>query len=132
MITSSAVSVAIAYARAQIGCPYIYGANGPCSRGFDCSSLVQQAYRAAGMNVSRTSEQQWAQLGHVSTPQAGDLVFFTGSPIDPPPGHVGIVVDPARHLMIDAYGAGTRVREETYGESGSAQGLSSVTGYTAP
>ena len=47
VITSSVVSTAIAYERKQLGCPYVYGADGPCSKGFDCSSLVQQAYAHA-------------------------------------------------------------------------------------
>jgi len=131
-VSSGTVTTAIAYARKQIGCPYVYGGTGPCSSGFDCSGLVQQAYGAAGVGIPRTSEDQWAQLRHVSTPETGDLVFFTGSSIDPPPGHVGMIVDPVRHLMLDAYGAGTYVREETYGESSSAQGLSIVTGYAEP
>ena len=41
---------------------------------------------------------------HVQTPKRGDLVFFTGSPIDHPPGHVGIYLAP--HRMIDAYAGG--------------------------
>jgi cell wall-associated NlpC family hydrolase len=69
-------------------------------------------------------------MRHVSSPQPGDLVFFAGSPIDPPPGHVGIVVSPARHLMIDAYGAGTVVRYDRYGPRATAPGLQNVVGFT--
>jgi cell wall-associated NlpC family hydrolase len=120
-------AVAIAYAQGQIGKPYIYGASGPSA--FDCSSLTQAAYAHAGLSIPRTSEGQWAAMQHVSSPQPGDLVFFTGSPIDAPPGHVGIVVNPARHLMIDAYGSGTAVRYDTYGLPSSAPGLSDPTGF---
>ena len=133
VITSSVVSTAIAYERKQLGCPYVYGADGPCSKGFDCSSLVQQAYRAAGVDIFRTSQQQWAELRHVATPRIGDLVFFAGSDGTPTaPGHVGIILDPLHHLMIDAYAAGTYVREETYGKSTSAPGLSIVVGFAVP
>lgn len=83
---------AIAYARHQIGCPYVYGATGPCDAGFDCSGLMMQAYAAAGVRIPRTSEQQWADLPHVSHLEPGDLVLAVGSPIDPPPGHVGMYI----------------------------------------
>jgi hypothetical protein len=45
---------------------------------------------------------------------------------------VGIVVDPARHLMIDAYAAGWPVEFDTYGLPSSAGGLSPVVGFTDP
>jgi cell wall-associated NlpC family hydrolase len=122
-----AAASAIAFAQKQIGDPYLYGATGPDY--WDCSGLTQAAYAAAGISIPRTSEQQWAAMTPVSAPQPGDLVFFTGSPIDSPPGHVGIVVDPARHLMIDAYASGVPVREETYGLPSSAPGLSAPWGY---
>ena len=107
---SPAAATAVAFARAQLGKPYIYG--GPTapgtSGGFDCSGLVQAAWAAAGVQIPRTSEQQWAQLPHVSSPQPGDLVFYTGSPIDPPPGHVTMYAGGGQ--MIEAYGAGVPIR----------------------
>ena len=51
---------------------------------------------------------RWADLPHVSSPQPGDLVFYTGSPIDPPPGHVTLYADGGQ--MIEAYGAGVPIR----------------------
>jgi cell wall-associated NlpC family hydrolase len=126
-------AAAVAYARSQAGCPYTWGGTGPCRAGFDCSGLVMMAWRAAGVTLARTSQQQWATEPHVTVPQPGDLVFFAGADgTTTSPGHVGLVVDPARHLMIDAYGAGTAVREETYGRPWSAPGLSSPLGFTDP
>ena len=61
---SPAAATAVAFARAQIGKPYVYGATGPDA--FDCSGLVQAAWAAAGVQIPRTSEQQWADLPHVS------------------------------------------------------------------
>ena len=116
---------AIAFAEAQIGKPYVYGAAGPGS--YDCSGLVMRAY---GLS-QRTSEEQWAALPHTSHPRRGDLVFFVGgdTSLDPSPGHVGIYLSP--HEMIDAYGYGTYVRKESFGEPGSAPGLVLV-GYAIP
>ncbi len=99
---SAAAATAISFARAQLGKPYVYGATGPDS--FDCSGLMQ----AAGVAIPRTSEQQWASLPHVTAPQPGDLVFYTGSPIDPPPGHVTMYLGGGQ--MIEAYGTGYPIR----------------------
>ena len=52
------VQTAISYAEQQLGKPYQFGATGPDA--FDCSGLVMMAYRAAGINIARTSQQQWA------------------------------------------------------------------------
>ncbi|MFB7124969.1 hypothetical protein DR950_11930 [Kitasatospora xanthocidica] len=66
----------IAFAQAQLGKPYGWGKNGPAT--FDCSGLTSQAYRAAGVTISRTSEEQWKDGPHVDRAnlQPGDLVFF--------------------------------------------------------
>jgi cell wall-associated NlpC family hydrolase len=127
----TAAAKAIAYARAQIGDPYQWGGTGPGA--FDCSGLVMMAYRAAGVSIARTSQAQWATEPHVSVPAPGDLVFFAGADGTPSsPGHVGLVVDPSRDLMIDAYAPGVPVHEETYGQPGSAPGLQDPVGFTDP
>ena len=91
------------------------------------------AYRAAGITIPRTSQQQWANGRHIPASQAqpGDLVFFAGSDGTPTaPGHVGIVVNPATHTMIDAYATGYGVEYDTYGLPTSKGGLSPVTGFS--
>ena len=51
-----------------------------------------------------------------SQAQPGNLVFFDGSDGTPTaPGHVGIILNPAAHTMIDAYATGYTVEEDTYG-----------------
>jgi cell wall-associated NlpC family hydrolase len=134
--TPPALSQVIAYARAQIGKPYAWGGTGPDA--YDCSGLVMMAYRQIGItfNSSRpTADTEW-QYGPQVTPASlvpGDLVFFPGSDgTDADPGHVGIVVDPAAHLMIDAYATGYPITEETYGLPSSRDGLTAVVGFTAP
>jgi cell wall-associated NlpC family hydrolase len=121
------------WAEAQLGKPYVYGATGPDA--FDCSGLAMMAYRTAGITIPRTSQAQWAWGRQVpaSHVQPGDLVFFAGAHGTPAaPGHVGIVLDPATHTMIDAYATGYGVEEDTYGLPASKGGLSPVTGFTRP
>jgi len=123
----------LAYAEAQLGKSYQYGATGPDA--FDCSGLAMMAYRAAGITIPRTSQAQWAYGRQVpaSQVQPGDLVFFAGADGTPAaPGHVGIVLDPVAHTMIDAYTAAYPVEEDTYGLPDSKGGLSPVVGFTRP
>jgi cell wall-associated NlpC family hydrolase len=107
-----AAAQAIAYARQQIGKPYLWGGTGPDA--FDCSGLVQQAYAHAGVSIARTSQDQWATERHVSSPQPGDLAFFVGAlqPGESSPGHVGIVIGHGK--MIEAYGTGYPIRVASY------------------
>ena len=123
----------LAYAEAQLGKPYIYGEAGPDA--FDCSGLAMMAYRAAGIVIPRTAAAQWAYGTQIpaSQVQPGDLVFFAGADGTPAaPGHVGIVLNPAAHTMINAYETGYPVEEDTYGLPTSKGGLSPVVDFTRP
>ncbi|MFI6659600.1 NlpC/P60 family protein [Streptomyces sp. NPDC050523] len=67
---------AVAYATAQIGKPYEWGAEGPAT--YDCSGLTSQAWADAGHAIPRTSQEQWKQLKHVDVKdmRPGDLVIY--------------------------------------------------------
>src|SRR5262249_29958767 len=100
-----------------------------------CSGLAMMAYRATGITIPRTSQAQWNWGRQIPASQAqpGDLVFFAGSDGTPAaPGHVGIVLDPAAHTMINAYATGYTVAEDTYRPRASKEGLSPVVGFTRP
>ncbi|MFH9041433.1 NlpC/P60 family protein [Streptomyces sp. NPDC017966] len=97
---------ALAFARAQIGKPYVWGATGPGS--YDCSGLTQAAWKAAGVTLPRTTYDQ-VDAGTtvpVSQAQPGDLVFFYDDVT-----HVGIYI--GNGMMIHAPKPGTYVREES-------------------
>ncbi len=67
---------AVAYARAQLGKPYVWGGTGPPQySGFDCSGLTGAAWRSAGVTIPRVSEDQWAEGHKVGHPEPGDLVY---------------------------------------------------------
>ncbi|MCY0932485.1 C40 family peptidase [Streptomyces sp. H27-H1] len=65
-----------AFARAQMGSAYVYGGTGPS--GWDCSALVQAAYKAAGIALPRVSQSQSA-VG-TSVPlndlRPGDILYW--------------------------------------------------------
>lgn len=73
----------IAAALGQVGKPYVWGATGPDS--FDCSGLVQWAYRQAGVLMPRTAAEQFLTGTHIplSAAAPGDLLFWTYDPNDP-------------------------------------------------
>jgi cell wall-associated NlpC family hydrolase len=94
--TGSQADAAIAFAYSQLGCPYVYGATGPCSSGFDCSGLVMQAWSHAGITIPRDTYEQWAALPHISASaiEPGDLLYYNGE------SHVSIYVGGG--MIIDA------------------------------
>jgi peptidoglycan DL-endopeptidase CwlO len=115
LTSDTAAATAISYAEQQLGKPYQWGGTGPDA--FDCSGLVMMAYRAAGIAIPRTSQQQWSWGPRISASQVqpGDLVFFAGSDGTPTsPGHVGLVIGGG--MMIEAYATGFPIRIAPYGD----------------
>ena len=103
--TGTQADTAVAFAFAQLGCPYVYGATGPCNQGFDCSGLVMSAWASAGVTIPRDTYQQWAALPHIPVAdiKPGDLLYYNGI------GHVAIYVGGG--MIIDAPTPGEVVRE---------------------
>lgn len=101
---SSGAAAAVAYARAQVGKPYIMGATGPDA--FDCSGLTSAAWSRAGVGIPRTSQEQASAGVEVSLAniQPGDLVIFY-----PGATHVGIYVGGG--MLVDAANPRVGVRE---------------------
>ncbi|HEY3481581.1 MAG TPA: NlpC/P60 family protein, partial [Streptomyces sp.] len=100
--TSSKAATAIAFARQQLGKPYVWGATGPTS--YDCSGLTQAAWKAAGIDLPRTTWDQVKFGTRVSTSnlQPGDLIFFYSDI-----SHVGLYIGGG--MMIHAPHTGTVV-----------------------
>ncbi|WP_406297355.1 NlpC/P60 family protein [Embleya sp. NBC_00888] len=76
---AAGVSAAIAYAKAQLGKPYVWGGEGP--RGYDCSGLVMRAWREAGVNMTHFAATQYVESTPVSyrNLRPGDLIFWSGT-----------------------------------------------------
>ncbi|HEY0718319.1 MAG TPA: C40 family peptidase [Streptosporangiaceae bacterium] len=130
-VPNQAVAQAISYAQQQIGKPYLWGGTGPDA--FDCSGLMMMAYQAAGIDIPRTSQAQfaWGPSVPASQVEPGDLVFFAGSDgTATDPGHVGLVIGGGK--MIEAYATGFPLRVSSYGSASAAGGDTQVVGFTRP
>jgi peptidoglycan DL-endopeptidase CwlO len=112
---SGRAAVAVRFAYAQLGKPYVYGASGPSS--YDCSGLTMRAWGAAGVSLSHNAAAQQSETRPVSYAdlQPGDLVFF-GSPA----GHVGIYIGGGR--MIAAPHTGDVVKIQSVAVHGGFSG----------
>lgn len=71
------VEKAIAFAKAQLGEPYKWGAAGPGS--WDCSGLTMRAWGAAGVSLSHYAGAQYASTKAVpvSKIERGDLLYWS-------------------------------------------------------
>lgn len=117
---SGGAQQAIATAEKALGSMYQYG--GDCkppfslskNQGCDCSSLVQFAWAAAGVNLPRTAEEQvhsGTAVASVSQLRPGDLVFSRGSDGGTPaaPGHVGMYIGGSQVIAAPHTGVAVRI-----------------------
>lgn len=106
--TTSAKQSVIKTAKKMLGVKYRYGGSSP-SRGFDCSGLVQYSHRLAGINIPRTTGQQYKAATRISRRylKAGDLVFFKTS-ASRAVSHVGIYL--GNNQFIHAPSSGKQVK----------------------
>jgi cell wall-associated NlpC family hydrolase len=99
-----AAGAAVNFAMSQQGKPYVFGSNGPDS--WDCSSLVQAAYRAAGVSIPRVTYDQ-AKIGRgVGRGEVapGDLIiYYSGQ------SHVAMAIDGTRAVHASTEGIPVKV-----------------------
>lgn len=106
--TAAERAVAVRVAMSKLHSPYMRGAIGP--RRFDCSGLVNFAYRRAGFPLSARSSYDLYEHGAIVARRAlrpGDLVWTW----DRAKGHVGIYIGNGRY--VHAPGFGRRVEVAT-------------------
>jgi cell wall-associated NlpC family hydrolase len=118
--TPTPVVVAIRWALAQVDTPYTFGGDctdphgGNPAHQCDCSSLMQQAYRIAGIRIPGHHDQVHAgtPVAGVTGVRPGDLIFIPGSDgTASNPGHVGMAIGSG--LLVQAPGTGDTVKIST-------------------
>jgi hypothetical protein len=97
----------LASARAELGKPYVWGAEGPNT--FDCSGLMQFIFAENGINLPRTAEEQRKATSQVTNPVAGDLVFY-GAPAH----HVALYIGNGYMLAAPSTGDVVKI-QKVYG-----------------
>ncbi|MEV0535813.1 C40 family peptidase [Kitasatospora sp. NPDC050463] len=111
------VQTAIRWALGQLGTPYQWGGSCTDSHGTDpmgrcdCSSLMQMAYKAAGITLTRTTYTQVTEGTAVSAGalKPGDLLFTRGTALRPE--HVGMFIGGG--LVVHAPKTGDVVKVST-------------------
>ncbi len=118
---SSVAQRAVSAAMTRLGDRYVFGATGP--KRFDCSGLVQWAYRQAGISTTHYTGTLWNDYRHIPESQLkpGDLVFFYRDH-----HHVGIYI--GNGLMINAPHTGDVVRIASIAGHGHYSGAVRVVG----
>jgi len=105
-----AAAHAVGLAREYLGTPYVWG--GESAKGFDCSGLLQYVWAKQGVNIPRTTYDQW-DAGQAVQPdqlRPGDAVFFHGSDAKVEngrtlPGHVGMYIGNGNIIQAPHTGA---------------------------
>jgi cell wall-associated NlpC family hydrolase len=107
--SASGVARAIAFARSQIGDPYVWGAAGP--NAWDCSGLTMGAWRAGGISLPHYSVAQYEESTPISSSalRPGDLVFWGSSSSPSSIYHVALYV--GNGMIIQAPRTGEDVQE---------------------
>jgi cell wall-associated NlpC family hydrolase len=103
-VPAGAAGAALSFALSQQGKPYVFGSNGPGS--WDCSSLMQASYRAAGVTIPRVTYDQ-AKIGRgVTRAQVapGDLIIYYAGQ-----SHVAMAVDSVNAVHASTEGVPVKI-----------------------
>ncbi|MFF3243652.1 C40 family peptidase [Streptomyces sp. NPDC002870] len=105
--TGSAATV-VAFLKAQLGDAYVMGASGPNS--WDCSSLVQAAFRTVGVDLPRVSQDQSVAGTQVGTSnlQVGDILYWGGAGSA---YHTGVYIGDGKYLDAANPGKGVVIQD---------------------
>jgi len=111
---------AITFALSQQGKPYQWGALTTHQNSFDCSSLMLQAYRDAGITLPRVSRQQYraGAMLPVEQAQPGDLLFWAYDEDDPATiHHVAMYLGDGKIVEAQQDGVPVHIRSVEWGEA---------------
>ncbi|MGW7275451.1 C40 family peptidase [Streptomyces sp. NPDC054864] len=105
---SGSVGSVISFLKAQLGDAYVMGASGP--NAWDCSSLVQAAFKQAGVDLPRVSQDQSVSGTPVSldSVQVGDILYWGGAGSA---YHVGVYIGNGQYLDAANPGKGVVIQD---------------------
>jgi peptidoglycan DL-endopeptidase CwlO len=115
---SGGAAAAIAFARDQLGEPYVWGAAGPDS--WDCSGLTMGSWAAAGVQLSHYSVSQYYETTPISYSQIkpGDLIFWATDSNDPNTiFHVALYIGDGQMIQAPRTGRDVEIQDVFYWES---------------
>jgi cell wall-associated NlpC family hydrolase len=110
------IATVVAFARAQLGKPYVFATAGPDT--YDCSGLTLAAYAIIGIALPHYAQAQ-ARMG-VAVPhdpdavRPGDLLFYF-SPSEGDLGHVAIAISNAEEIQAPRTGDIVKITPIPYG-----------------
>lgn len=117
---TQAAGNAMQWALAQQGKPYVWGARTDQQNSFDCSSLMLQAYRSAGITLPRVSRQQYraGAMLPVDQAQPGDLLFWAYDTSNPDTiHHVAMYIGDGKIVEAQQTGVPVHIRPVRWGEA---------------
>jgi cell wall-associated NlpC family hydrolase len=117
---TAAAGAAIQWALTQQGKPYVWGASVNQQDSFDCSSLMLQAYRSAGVTLPRVSRQQYraGAMLSVTEAQPGDLLFWAYDTRNPDTiHHVAMYLGDGKIVEAQQTGVPVHIRPVRWGEA---------------
>ncbi len=105
---SGSVGTVISFLRAQLGDAYVMGATGP--NAWDCSSLVQAAFKQVGVDLPRVSQDQSVSGTPVSLSniQVGDILYWGGAGSA---YHTGVYIGGGQYLDAANPGKGVVIQD---------------------
>jgi len=85
------------FVNSKLGMSYVWG--GTTDAGYDCSGLVQQAYKQQGVDIPRVAQDQYTMSTKIdpSQLQPGDLVFFSDTGSVNNVTHVGMYIGDGKY-----------------------------------
>ena len=100
----------VATARKYLGCAYVSGRSD--AGGFDCSGFTSFVHRCHGIDISRSSREQFRQGSPVARDdlQPGDVVFFANT-YRPGISHVGMYIGGGRFIHAANHSCGVKITD---------------------
>ncbi|OLR90193.1 C40 family peptidase [Actinokineospora bangkokensis] len=116
---TQAAGAAIQWALGQQGKPYQWGAATTQQDSFDCSSLMVQSYRSSGIQLPRTSREQYraGAMLPIEQAQPGDLLFWATDESDPRTiHHVAMYLGDGKIVEAQQDGVPVHIRDVKFSE----------------